>query len=185
LHFLTESLFSLFQLYLFPFSVAGFPKSLKTESDRRVSKNLTRFFTDMAKHGNPTPASSTNHDVTIQWEPQRIRSKKFLTIGEDVKVGALDSPMKKRIEFWNRIVRDSGHLDWIPSDLAISRLFSETAEKRTSLFSHLKFSSKADISSPSSQQYSSYLSQYGNFLIYDNNTIYFYTHLLYKSFYIF
>ena len=135
------------QLYLFPFSVAGFPKSLKTESDRRVSRNLTRFFTDMAKHGNPTPAASSNHDVTIKWEPQRIGSKKFLTIGDDLKVGELDSPLKKRIAFWNRIVRDSGHLNWIPSDLAISRLFSETAEKRTSLFSHLKFSSKADISS--------------------------------------
>ena len=124
-----------FQLYLFPFTVAGFPKSLKTETDRRVSKNLTKFFTNMAKHGNPNPQASKK-DVTITWEPQKRFSKRFLIFGDDPKVGELDFAMRKRIEFWNKIVREGGHSNWVPSDLKISRLYEETADKRSTLFNH-------------------------------------------------
>jgi carboxylesterase type B len=115
--------------------VAGFPKSLKTESDRKVSKNLTRFFTNMAKHGNPTPEAFKN-DVTNNWEPQKRFSKRFLIFGEEIKIGELDFPMRKRIEFWNKIVREGEHSNWIPSNVNISRLYEETADKRSTLFNH-------------------------------------------------
>jgi hypothetical protein len=58
--------------------VAGFPKSLRTEADRRISKNLTKLLTNLAKHGDPV-------SITPGWEAQTKTTKTFLTIGKPNK----------------------------------------------------------------------------------------------------
>ena len=95
----------------------------------------SRLFTNFAKHGHPTliPKPSKG-DITITWEHQDRDSNPFLFIGDELKVTELDFATKKRIDFWNRIVRDAGHSDWVLSDLRMNKIHRETADKRSSIF---------------------------------------------------
>ena len=127
------------QLYLFPFNVPGFPKSLKTDEDKRTSKIMTNLFTNFAKYGKPTPKPfnvGSAAAAVVVWESQNETSGAFLNFGESVTVGELDLPMKRRVDFWHKVVDDSGHLDWVQSCVKINKIYSETADKRSSLFSH-------------------------------------------------
>ena len=121
----------------------GFPKSLKTEEDRRTSDIMTRLFTNFAKSGKPTPqpfnttgTSGSGSSDAILWQSHDSSSRVFLSLGDSLTVGELDLPMKRRVDFWNKVVDEAGHLDWVQSNVKINKIFSETADKRSSLFSH-------------------------------------------------
>ncbi|TRY70685.1 hypothetical protein TCAL_10027 [Tigriopus californicus] len=108
--------------YIFPFSLMGFPSTIKSASDLRTSEHFLALLTNFAHFGNPTPENK----MGFKWEPWSEESKLHLNIGAGLAMGsnlALDS----HIKFWNQLLEVN---KFEPSRVEIRRLHSAIAERR-------------------------------------------------------
>eukprot|EP00095_Tigriopus_kingsejongensis_P006873 maker-scaffold605_size125465-snap-gene-0.25 protein:Tk06873 transcript:maker-scaffold605_size125465-snap-gene-0.25-mRNA-1 annotation:"esterase fe4" len=108
--------------YLFPFSLMGFPQSVKTASDLRTSKHFLSLLTNFAHFGNPTPQNK----MGFLWEPWTKTSNAQLRIGSGL-VMEIDPLVEKRIQFWNQLTTINR---FQTSHKPIIHLHSAIAERR-------------------------------------------------------
>lgn len=108
--------------YIFPFSLMGFPSTIKSPSDLRTSEHFLALLTNFAHSGNPTPENK----MGFKWEPWTDKSKLHLQIGTGLVMGS-DPTLDNRIKFWNHLL-DVNKFE--PSRAEIRRLHSAIAERR-------------------------------------------------------
>jgi len=110
-------------LYIFPFSVAGFPKTVKTTNDKRVSETLLGFISNFAAKDEP---------LGDDWPALNTNDYKVMRINEKCSFEHLEPSKMRKIEFWNSNINPND-IGSCLSDIPISKIYSVIAERRSSL----------------------------------------------------
>lgn len=71
------------------------------ENLRKIVYQMTKFWTDFAKTGNPTP---TNEGVI--WPQYTPSTRQCIVLNEEISVETY--PQRDRVEFWNKLYSDAG-----------------------------------------------------------------------------
>ncbi|CAH2047563.1 unnamed protein product, partial [Iphiclides podalirius] len=85
--------------YLFPMKKFNLKLDINAKS-YKIIQNMTKLWTNFAKHGNPTPDDS----MGIKWIPYNSNEQHYLEISENLIVGT--EPDKKEVDFWENIFRE-------------------------------------------------------------------------------
>ena len=111
--------------YLFPFGVFGFPKTLKTASDKNISKWMLTWISNFAAKSDP---GSVNN---VQWLPiQPSSSYQVLRIDKNnVTFGPYEETIRRKIEFWNEYIQPNENGSNF-TEKPVTQIYKLIAEKR-------------------------------------------------------
>ncbi|XP_035428784.2 juvenile hormone esterase isoform X1 [Spodoptera frugiperda] len=73
----------------------------KNEKLRKIIYQMTKFWADFAKTGNPTPTKEV-----VEWLPYSPANKEYLILDEEIKLS--NNLDKERVDFWNKMYADVG-----------------------------------------------------------------------------
>jgi carboxylesterase type B len=111
--------------YIFPFTLAGFPKPLKTPTDRLVSHRILTYISRFVSNGQPGMVDN------VKWTSCNEKSE-WLKITNTLKMETLDKVRQKRVLFWNDTIKPNetgpGQID-----TPVTTLHSGIAERRSTL----------------------------------------------------
>ncbi|KAJ8732333.1 hypothetical protein PYW08_015063 [Mythimna loreyi] len=71
------------------------------EELKKIVYQITKFWVDFAKTGNPTPTKGS-----LEWRPYTPATKEYLLLNQDTKL--LNNLDKERVDFWNKLYADAG-----------------------------------------------------------------------------
>ena len=113
-------------VYLFPFSIFGFPKSLKTRNDQLISQQFLNFVANFVVRGDPGIVDNVHWQRLADVEPFEV-----MKIDSYLTFGPMDVSKQRRMQFWIDSQLSSNRLSW--SNEPITTLHNVIAEKRSSL----------------------------------------------------
>ncbi|KAL0880455.1 hypothetical protein ABMA27_002869 [Loxostege sticticalis] len=85
--------------YIFPAKIFN-QKIYKDLENLKLIENITKLWTNFAKHGNPTPDNS----LGVKWTPFSVEGQDYLDIGN--RLATKTHPEKEDIDFWESIYRE-------------------------------------------------------------------------------
>lgn len=117
--------------YIFPFSMFGFPKSLKNRSDKLTSQRLLTFITNFALSSNPGNVNSVEwKNLLPSADPEKFHVMK---INKEVKFGVLEPNQQRRIRFWLDNIDPNGEKGSSWSQEPVNKIYHVIAERRSSI----------------------------------------------------
>ncbi|KAL3282168.1 hypothetical protein HHI36_005363 [Cryptolaemus montrouzieri] len=87
-------------LYLFPMGDTMLPHRKETDTDKKVMKLMTSYWTNFAKTGNPTP--TTDDLITAKWEPVQSDKLEHLLIDAEIQE-MKDELLPDRVKFCRQL----------------------------------------------------------------------------------
>lgn len=113
--------------YLFPFKFFGFPKTLKTRSDKLTSQRFLDFINNFCATGNPGSVDS------VQWEAVKSADDfRLMKIDTELSFGPYEQATQRRLNYWNQEINPNVQgSQW--SHQEIQHLHNVIAERRSSL----------------------------------------------------
>ena len=124
--------------YLFPFEVFGFPKTLKTASDKNISKWMLTWISNFAAKSDP---GNVNNVEWLPVEPTTTAaatsgsssSLQVLRFDEHVTFGPMEESKQRRIDFWNNSVKQSKIFEKTNDSTNFTKIYNVIAERRASV----------------------------------------------------
>ena len=123
--------------YLFPFGVFGFPKTLKTASDKNISKWMLTWISNFAAKSDP---GSVNNVEWLPVEPTTTATTsgssnafQVLRFDEHVTFGPMEESKQRRIDFWNNSVKQSKIFEKTDDSTSFTHIYNVIAERRASV----------------------------------------------------
>ena len=124
--------------YLFPFEVFGFPKTLKTASDKNISKWMLTWISNFAAKSDP---GNVNNVEWLPVEPTTTAaatsgsssSLQVLRFDEHVTFGPMEESKQRRIDFWNNSVKQSKIFEKTDDSTNFTKIYNVIAERRASV----------------------------------------------------
>ena len=120
--------------YLFPFGMFGFPKALKTASDKSISKWMLTWISNFAAKSDP---GNVNNVEWLPVEPTTTSgsssSFQVLRFDEHLTFGPMEESKQRRIDFWNNSVKRSKNFEKTEDDTNFTKIYNVIAERRPSI----------------------------------------------------